>query len=351
MQAEQGVTWQQAEKNFQRAMLLSKVRDFWATQAVLTPGEEAAAEARYNRRVKATALVWNLAALRAKVRLTDDELHTYYSENKQQWSKPGQVKLRQILVRSDFGASTATAEAKADHILARLKAGADFKTLASTENSDEASRKSAGELGWVAHDDLRHVVLADAAFSLKKGQFSRVIYTSDGYTIVKVEDIRPGFEPTFANSRDKAAKALGTQRAAALAATLARRALAALKKGESVAAAAKETDATVLRTGWFGRDDARALPALGNSPDFAKGMLNLDKGASLDDPVTSDKAVAVAVLSDEKAGSAPSKAADADSRAAAARQDAVAARTKALYQAWIVALRKKADIVDQSGVL
>ncbi|HTA16968.1 MAG TPA: SurA N-terminal domain-containing protein [bacterium] len=87
MQAEQGVTWQQAEQNFQRAMLLAKVRDFWASQAVLTPAEEAAAEARYNRRVKATALVWNLDRLRAQVRPTEDELHTYYSENKQQWAK------------------------------------------------------------------------------------------------------------------------------------------------------------------------------------------------------------------------------------------------------------------------
>jgi peptidyl-prolyl cis-trans isomerase D len=351
MQAEQGVTWQQAEQNFQRAMLLAKVRDFWASQAVLTPAEEAAAEARYNRRVKATALVWNLDRLRAQVRPTEDELHTYYSENKQQWAKAAQVKLRQILVRADFGAATATAEAKAERIWAKLKAGADFKTLASTENSDDASRQSAGDLGWVAHDDLRHVVLADAAFSLKKGQFSRVLYTSDGYTILKVEDRRPGFEPTFANSRDKAAKALGTQRAAMLAASLAQRALAALGKGESVEAAAKETQGTVLETGWFGRDDALALPALGSSPDFAKGMLSLDKGASLPAPVTTAKAVAIAVLSDEKPGSAPAKASDAEARAEAARQDAVAARTKSLYQAWIVALRKKADIVDQSGVL
>ncbi|HTB23484.1 MAG TPA: SurA N-terminal domain-containing protein [bacterium] len=351
MQSEQGYTWQQAEAKFQRALLLNKVRGFWACQAVLTPAEVAEAEARYNRQLKATAVVWNLEQLRSKVVLSDDDLHTYYSENKRQWVKPDQVKLRQILVRSGFATSTATAAAQAGKILAKLKAGADFKALASKENSDDSARKSGGDLGWVTRDDLRHEAVADAAFGLKKGAFSGVIETPDGFTIVKVEDRKKGFEPTFANSKALAAKALSGQRADALASTLAHQALAAIKAGKSIADAAKAAHGTVVSTAWFGRDDTGALPALGPNPDFAKEVCSLDKGDSLADPVTTPKAVAIAVLVDERPGKAPAKPAAALARSNEARQDALEAKAKALYQAWLVALRKKAEIVDQSGAL
>lgn len=350
-QAEQGVTWQQAETRFQRAMLLQKVQGFWTAQAVLTPRDETQAEARYNREVKASAAVWNLDALRAKIALSDEDLHTFYSEHKRQWAKPDQVKLRQIVVRAAFGASTATAKAHADQLLAKLKAGADFKAMASTENSDEAARKSAGDMGWVAHEDLRHQAVADAAFGLKKGRISGVIETTDGFTIVKVEDRKDGFEPTFANSQAMAAKALGAQRASEQASELAHQALADLKKGMSLEAAAKATQGELVSTGWFDRDTTKALPALGMSPAFAKQMLDLDRGAALSDPVSSDKAVAIAVLIDERPGAAPTKPEAAEARAVAARRDAVADKARSLYQGWIAGLRLKADIIDQSGAL
>jgi peptidyl-prolyl cis-trans isomerase D len=150
MQAQQGLDWKQAEASFQRGMLLQKVRGFFADQAVLSPGEQAAALAKLDRQVRAQAAVWDLAKLKASQKLTDDEIHTYYSENKQKWAKPDQVKLRQILVKTDFAMATATAKAKADGILAKLKSGADFKALAATENSDASAKANGGDLGWMS---------------------------------------------------------------------------------------------------------------------------------------------------------------------------------------------------------
>ncbi|HXC63538.1 MAG TPA: SurA N-terminal domain-containing protein, partial [bacterium] len=133
MQAEQGLSWQDVEAGFMRGMLLGKVRNFWATQAVLSPQESSAAAARYDRQVKVQALVWNLEGLRAKLTVSDDDVHAYYSENKKKWALPEQVKLRQILIKSDLATGVTGAKAKAAALLAKLKAGADFKALAATE--------------------------------------------------------------------------------------------------------------------------------------------------------------------------------------------------------------------------
>ncbi|MGH7442411.1 MAG: peptidylprolyl isomerase, partial [bacterium] len=257
-QAEQGIPWQQAEKNFQRAMLLNKVQAFWNDQAVLTPREQTAAEARFNREVRAKAIVWNVTALKAGIKISPDDLATYYSLHKQDWIKPEQLELRQIQIHAGFGESTGTAKAKADAAEASLKAGASFKALAAKVNTDKDLRKSAGAIGWVASTDLRHAAVADAASRLKIGAFSNVIPTGDGYTIIKVEGRRAGFEPTFANSKSRAAEALGAERAAQQASSHAEQALADLASGKSLETVAKMDHGTIVVTGWFNRDDAKA---------------------------------------------------------------------------------------------
>ena len=351
MQAEQGISWQEAEQNFQRGMLLGKVRGFWACQVVLSPSETADAKARFNRQVKARVAVWNLEKLRAKIQISDEDLHTFYSENKQKWAKPDQVKLRQILMRTDFASTSAAAKAKVDQVLAKLKGGTDFKAMAATANADENARKNSGDLGWVAREDIRQAELADAAFRLKKGQISDVISTPDGFYILKVEDTKTGFEPTFTNSKDKAAKDLGTQRAGKQASQLAYQTLTLLKQGKTLDEAAKATQADVVTTGWFDRDDSKALPQLGDSPAFARQVLNLSNGDPLPDPVSSEKAVVVAVLSDERPGAAPSKPEAAEARERAALAQARSTRAQALYDAWLAQLRKSAVIVDPNGYL
>ena len=351
MQAEQGLSWQDVEAGFMRGMLLGKVRSFWASQAVLSSQELAAAAARYDRQVKVQALVWNVESLRAKLKVSDEDVHAYYSENKKKWVLPEQLKLRQILIKSDLATGVTGAKAKAAALLAKLKAGADFKALASTENADESARKNGGELGWLSHGDMRDVALADAAFKLKPGQLSDVVQTAEGFSILKAEDRKAGFEPSFANSRAKALKELGVQRAAKEARGLAAQALAAVNKGQSPAKAAQAYQATVVESGWFDRDSAQPLPALGESKDLAKQALDLDQGQWMDQPAATDKAVAVLQLSAERPGQPPAKA---DAKAARLRDASESARSRqaqALYKAWLAGLRKSAAIVDQSGVL
>lgn len=350
MQAQQGMDWKEAEETFMRGMLLQKVRNFFSSQAVLSPAESAAAVSKFNRQVRSQAAVWDLAKLKSSQKLTDEEIRVFYSENKQRWAKPEQFKLRQILVKTDFAVSTTTAKAKAEGLLAKLKAGADFKALAKAENADQASKDNGGDLGWVTREEMDSMLGSEAA-RLKPGQLSPVITTAQGFHILKLEDKKAGFEPTLANSQAKAKDELAAKRASKEANMLAHQALADVKAGLTVEAAAKKHNGSVVTTGWYGRDSTSALAVLGKNSQFAEEQLSLDKGEAPESPIVTDKAAVFAVVIDEKAGPAPAKPADAQARSRAALAAARNKRADQLYKAWVTGLRKNAKVKDQMGVL
>ena len=71
----------------------------------------------------------------------------------------------------------------AERLLARLKAGADFATLARQNSLDTATRESGGDLGWIPRG-LTTPEFERAAFSLNKGQLSGVVQSPLGYHII-----------------------------------------------------------------------------------------------------------------------------------------------------------------------
>lgn len=92
-------------------------------------------------------------------------------------------------------------EAEAKAVIEQLKKGADFAALAKEKSADPAGRASGGELGWFTKDEMVPEI-ADAAFKLKKGEFTATpVKTQFGWHVVKVEDRRKAAPPTFEQIR------------------------------------------------------------------------------------------------------------------------------------------------------
>ena len=162
--------------------------------------------------------VINTDALAAKQTVTDDEINSYYQQHKDSFLAPEQFRVSYIKLdaaslqktptqqqvqawydshKSDYTTPQRTrysviqvkTEADANAILAQLKQGADFATLAKTKSIDPISARKGGDMGWLEPETLPDE-LKNAGLTTK-GQLSGVIKSSVGFLIARLDDIQP----------------------------------------------------------------------------------------------------------------------------------------------------------------
>ena len=121
-----------------------------------------------------------------KSALSDEAERKVYDEAVKQVKNEEEVHARHILVPTED-------EAKA--ILAQLKGGADFATLAKEKSKDPGAAEG-GDLGYFTKEQMVPE-FADVAFKLNKGQLSDPVKTQFGWHVIKVEDKRMRPTPTF----------------------------------------------------------------------------------------------------------------------------------------------------------
>ena len=122
---------------------------------------------------------------------------TNYKGNPKRFDLPEEMGASHILIKSD----TPDAKAKAEAILAELKAGADFATLAKKYSQDN-NAQGGGNLGYFAAGQM--VAPFDAAVQKMKtpGELSDVVETQFGYHIIKFEGRRPAGVRPFKEVKD-----------------------------------------------------------------------------------------------------------------------------------------------------
>ncbi len=118
--------------------------------------------------------------IEAGSKVTDKDIKDYYDSHKDDFTINTQVKISQIVVKTED-------EVKKVHD--RLKAGEDFGKVASDMSIDKVSAKSGGNLGTFKKGDLSPE-LEEAVFRLKKGEVSMPIKLKDGMHILKVTDAK-----------------------------------------------------------------------------------------------------------------------------------------------------------------
>jgi peptidyl-prolyl cis-trans isomerase SurA len=106
-----------------------------------------------------------------------------------------QYLMSHILVALPEGASPQQiqdAQARAEDMLQRLRAGADFRQLAVAESDGQLALEG-GSLGWREAGQLPSL-FAEVAGTLARGEISEPIRTPSGFHIVRMDDVRGGDE-------------------------------------------------------------------------------------------------------------------------------------------------------------
>src|SRR5579885_622520 len=133
---------------------------------------------RVPERVRVRYVAYREVDFLPEATVSDEAIQAYYDDHKDdRFSDPEQVRLRHIVVSLPADADEArraAARKKAEDLLARIRAGADFAAVAKQASDDAASAAKGGELGLVARGRLPAAV-EDAAFALEPGKVSDVI--------------------------------------------------------------------------------------------------------------------------------------------------------------------------------
>ncbi|HEY5600183.1 MAG TPA: peptidylprolyl isomerase, partial [Candidatus Manganitrophaceae bacterium] len=138
--------------------------------------------------------------VRSKIKISDDEMKTYYNEHREQFKIPEQVRLRLLLVGVDPSALEADwekARVKAQGFSARAKKGEDFSELAQKFSDDKPTKDRGGDTGLLHQGRLPYEELERVAYAQKIGSVSDPVRTLYGYVIFRVEEKKPAVQLKF----------------------------------------------------------------------------------------------------------------------------------------------------------
>ncbi|MFZ1539453.1 MAG: peptidylprolyl isomerase [Chromatiaceae bacterium] len=125
------------------------------------------------------------------ISVTDPEVKRFLARESDSLIERTDVRLSHILVAVPETASVEEQEQarkKAQALVTKLRAGADFGQLARAESQGQQTQEG-GDLGWFAMADVPSLA-QDVARSLAKGEVSNPLRSPSGFHIIKVTDIK-----------------------------------------------------------------------------------------------------------------------------------------------------------------
>ncbi len=149
--------------------------------------------------------------LKGDVTVSDDDVSAWYEENKDQYRDEEQRRVSHILIET--GDDEAAAKAKAEALLAEIKGGADFATVAEESSEDSFSAENGGDLDYIT-PGMMDDAFDSAVFSLKNvGDVTDVVKTEFGFHIIKLTDLKPETIKPFSDVAGEIRENLITEKA------------------------------------------------------------------------------------------------------------------------------------------
>lgn len=229
--------------------------------------------------VRTSMLVFSPTAFASEVDVTDEEITTFYEENKDgRFTQPYEVSARHILIKLDAGASDedkAEARTEIEAVQKRLADGEDFSAVATEVSEDTGSAQRGGDLGFFGKGRMVPA-FEEAAFALEPGQTSEIVESPFGFHIIKVEEVREERVKPLEEVRDGIVTEMQEARGGEKAKEVADAAHAALAGGKTFEEVASENALTVETPEPFAQN--AAVPGIGRSFPLTSALFALEAG-------------------------------------------------------------------------
>ncbi|UVK77342.1 MAG: periplasmic folding chaperone [Sodalis sp. Fle] len=129
---------------------------------------------------KVSYILIDSAAMKAKITVDEQEIQAWYDQHSDQFIVPA---------RKHYSIIQSRTKTEAQALLQYLQQGNDFAALAKSKSSDVISAKNGGDIGWIS--DINTIEELKQANLSYNGQLSRVIQSSVGFLIIRLDDIQP----------------------------------------------------------------------------------------------------------------------------------------------------------------
>ena len=219
-------------------------------------------------------LAFTVADAKKNITISDEEAEKYYHLNISSYQQPERRQASHILLKTDPSNDQEKKNEAAD-LLAKLKDGADFATMAKEISEDPGSALRGGDLGFFAKGQMVPS-FEQAVFSLEEGEISEVIKTNFGYHIIKLSAIQPAATTDLALVMPGIKEQLLTEKAKGKAFEDAGTAYEKIFQAGSLSKYTSTAQVNLLSTDFFSQVDPPV--ALQQLPEITNKALSLQKG-------------------------------------------------------------------------
>ena len=122
----------------------------------------------------------------AGIEVSEERLVEYYEDNNSRYLQDEQRQARHILIL--FGDDEDAAEAEANDLAARIRAGESFEELAQAHSDDGGTASNGGDLGVLTRSQLPDD-LASSIFSMEEGEIDGPLQSDFGFHVVRLDRI------------------------------------------------------------------------------------------------------------------------------------------------------------------
>jgi len=133
-------------------------------------------------------------AIAGPIELSEEDISTYFDENRQQYETEERIQASHILVET---------QEEAQQILEELSSGSDFRIIARERSIDPGSGPAGGDLGWFGRGQMV-APFEQAALALEVGEISGIVETDFGYHIILLTGHEEESRPELAEVADQA---------------------------------------------------------------------------------------------------------------------------------------------------